>query len=83
MNAYNTVWLIDKKLEIYGSKGDIVSLLPFTPVVSGVDTVNLGYPVQQGTFVMGQPYGVSNYMLGDTASITIQEGLLLVIKARD
>lgn len=83
INAYNTVCLIDKKIELYGNKGDIISLLPFSSSVSGINTENLGYPIKNGSFVMGKPYGVSNYMLSDTASVTIQEGLLLVIKARD
>lgn len=83
INAYNTVYLIDKTTQIQGQKGDIVSLLPFTHEVLGIDTVNLGYPIKNGSFTAGKPYGVSNFMLGDEASVTIKEGLLLVIKARD
>ncbi|MDF2613593.1 MAG: thiamine pyrophosphokinae [Clostridia bacterium] len=83
MNPYNTVTLIDKSATIYGRKGDIVSLLPFSAEVSGIHTTNLGYPLKEGTLLAGKPLGVSNYMLKQTASISIKQGLLLVIQSRD
>lgn len=83
INPYNTVYLIDKFIEISGQNGDIVSLLPFSLVVEGVHTINLGYPLKDGRLVAGKPLGVSNYMLSEKAAISIEQGLLLVIQSRD
>ncbi len=83
LSGQNRVQLINKKLRIEGKKGDLISLLPYTPVVSGVYTKNLLYPVEDGCFEMGKPYGVSNVFLGDWAEVSIEEGLLLVIQAKD
>ena len=83
MNHHNEVHLMKDVITLKGARGDLVSLIPFSEVVKGVTTTNLAYALDQGTFKMGEPYGVSNYMLGNEASISIAEGLLLVIKAND
>lgn len=82
-NDKNSVELTDKCIRVEGEKGDLVSLIPFTPKVTGVYTKNLAYKVEGGTFVVGKPYGVSNYMTHTWAEITLEEGLLLVMKTRD
>ncbi len=83
LSGQNTVQLMDKKLQLEGKKGDLISLLPYTPIVKGVHTKNLMYPVEGGSFEMGKPYGVSNVFLGDWAEVSIEEGLLLVVQAKD
>lgn len=75
--------LLDKELELVGEKGGLVSLIPFTPVVKGVKTTSLAYGLEDGEFHIGKPYGVSNYMLEETAKVKIEEGVLIVIQARD
>ncbi|WP_180270679.1 thiamine diphosphokinase [Sporanaerobium hydrogeniformans] len=82
-NPQNTVQLMDKKLRIQGKKGDILSLLPLTPLVRGVYTTNLAYAVCGGSFEIGKPYGVSNVFLEEWVEVSIEEGLLLVIQVRD
>ncbi|MDF2594310.1 MAG: thiamine pyrophosphokinae [Clostridia bacterium] len=83
LNACNTVWLVDKWTEITGQAGDIVSLLPFSELVTGISTTDLGYPLKNASFTAGKPYGVSNYMVADKASISVESGVLVVIKAKD
>jgi thiamine pyrophosphokinase len=83
VNACNTVWLIDKCTQISGHTGDIVSLLPFSEEVTGISTTYLGYPLKNASFTAGKPYGVSNYMIGEKASVSVESGVLLVIKAKD
>ncbi len=83
INAYNTVTLIDKEIELSGSKGDIISLIPFSERVSGIYTTALAYPLVNGTLTADSPRGVSNYMLENRAKVTLEQGLLLVIRARD
>ncbi|ONI38881.1 thiamine diphosphokinase [Candidatus Epulonipiscium fishelsonii] len=82
-NKHNIITLIDKQIEITGNVNDLVSLIPFTPEVSGVTTTNLAYKLKMGQFVQGKPYGISNYMTSPTACIKIEQGLLLIIQAKD
>lgn len=83
LSAYNQIELIDQGIKIEGKKGDLVSLIPFTPEVKGVCTTHLAYALQEGEFYFGKPYGVSNYMTNEWAEVTIKEGLLLVMKTKD
>lgn len=83
MNTHNEVYLIDKEIKITGKANDLVSLLPFTPTVEGVTTNGLAYALTKGCFTFGAPYGVSNYMTESHASVCIDSGVLIVIKARD
>lgn len=65
---------------ITGTAGDVVSLIPFTPVVTRVTTTGLSYPLTEGALRWGETLGVSNEMLGSEASVTIAgDGLLLVV----
>lgn len=82
-NAYNQIQLISDHIHLEGVEGDLVSLIPFTPQVRGVRTKNLAYALDGAEFVFGKPYGVSNYMTHVWAEVSIQEGLLLVMKIRD
>lgn len=79
----NEVMLIDSQIRIKGTIGDGVSLLPLTSSVTGVFTTGLAYPVEDGSFHIGKPYGVSNYMTQTMAQIKLSRGLLLVIKYKD
>lgn len=83
ITEHNEVMLIDSNIKIKGTIGDGVSLLPLTSSVMGVFTTGLAYPVENGSFHIGKPYGVSNYMTGTMAQIKIKSGLLLVIKYKD
>lgn len=83
MNPNNTVYLVDKKIILEGEKGDLVSLIPFTAEAKGITTQNLGYPLKDENLAMGISRGISNYMTTNQATLTIQEGMLIVIKARD
>ncbi len=83
INPYNRVYLVDQFISLSGQQGDVISLLPFTQEVSGIYTTQLGYPLKNGSLRWGKPCGVSNYMKSEKASISIEKGLLLVVKATD
>ncbi len=82
-SGYNRLYLVDKAITLKGVKGRLVSLMPYTEEVLGVTTTGLAYPLQEGVFRHGDAYGVSNYMLGDTATITVLSGVLVVMYAED
>jgi len=74
------MFLIDKMAEVTGKKGDILSLIPLSPEVAGVNTEGLYYTLKGETLYMGPTLGISNVFLGNTARVTIKQGLLLAVK---
>ena len=74
------VRIIDKSLDIKTTKGETISLLPFSEKVSGIYTEGLKYPLKNGTMILGIPYGVSNEAISSRVKIKIRSGLLLVIR---
>lgn len=83
VDEHNVITLVKDRLDIKGEKGQIISLLPLTTEVTGITTQNLEYPLNGKTMRIGSSLGVSNVMLGDTASISIQDGFLIVIMSKD
>ncbi|GFI60871.1 thiamine pyrophosphokinase [Clostridiales bacterium] len=83
VNENNLITLSTGKCEIDGKKGDIVSFIPITPTAVGVTTSGLEYPLNKATLYMDSPLGVSNVMEGSHASYDFDEGMALVIKAKD
>ena len=67
------------RLEVAGSPGDLLSLLPLGQDASGITTEGLQYPLHDETLFLGQARGVSNVFTGSRAVITLHRGLLLVL----
>lgn len=65
--------------ELRGAAGSTVSLLPVGGDAIGVTTTGLQYPLRDETLCFGPARGVSNVMLGETATILARQGNLLVI----
>lgn len=68
-----------ERLEIRGLPGDTVSLIPLGGDARGVTTLGLEYPLTGETLSFGATRGVSNVLLGKTASIEISTGLLMCV----
>jgi thiamine pyrophosphokinase len=66
-------------LVIHGRPGDTVSLVPVQGDASGITTLGLEYPLQEGTLHFGFTRGISNTFLEDTASIHLKHGFLICI----
>lgn len=69
--------------EVNGAAGDIVSLIPWQGEVTGILTQGLKWVLQNETLYPHKTRGISNEMTGDTATIKIKSGLLLVIHRRE
>ncbi|ONI45924.1 thiamine diphosphokinase [Candidatus Epulonipiscioides gigas] len=82
-NSHNTIYLVNKKIDIKAQKDTLVSLLPLSEKVTGVKTTGLYYSLSNATFDMGKSYGISNVMTKNLASISLKTGKLLVILAID
>lgn len=83
IDEYNEIRVCQKEAVIHGEIGEEVSLLPLTTTVTGVSSANLKYGLKDGEFSLGNPYGISNMLTSTCARVTFDQGLLLVIKARD
>jgi thiamine pyrophosphokinase len=64
---------------VRGSPGDTVSLIPLGGDARGVTTVGLEYPLNSETLIFGATRGVSNLLLGESASVRLADGLLLCV----
>ena len=76
------VCLIRSYHEIEGRAGDTVSLIPLGSPVTGILTQNLRYPLNHETLYPDHTRGISNVLLGDSASVRIESGLLVCIHTR-
>jgi thiamine pyrophosphokinase len=76
------IFVCRDQVQVHGRSGDLVSLIPWGGAVTGVHTMNLKWPLHKETLYPDKTRGISNEMLGDTASISIGPGLLLVVHRR-
>jgi thiamine pyrophosphokinase len=76
------VFFCHDQCEIHGAVGDLVSLIPWQGEVTGVATENLKWALRSETLFPNKTRGISNEMLGDTATVQIQSGSLLVVHRR-
>ncbi|MBW7477588.1 thiamine diphosphokinase [Paenibacillus oenotherae] len=84
MDEHNTIRLIDGMVELERSPHrSYVSLLPLSTQVTGITLVGFQYPLTDASLEIGQSLGISNVLLHDRGTISIRDGLLLVIESRD
>ncbi|HEX9331414.1 MAG TPA: thiamine diphosphokinase, partial [Anaerolineales bacterium] len=76
------IFICRNQVEVHGKNGDLVSLIPWQGAVSNIQTKNLKWPLNNETLYPDKTRGISNEMLGDTASISIGSGLLLIVHRR-
>lgn len=60
-----------------------VSLIPLTTKVEKVTLKGLKYPLNEQTLYIGDSLGVSNEQINQEAEISLQEGILILIKSKD
>lgn len=82
MDEHNKIMVTDSNISLHEPPGSIVSLIPLTDCF-GVTTTNLEYPLCGAGLRVGRGLGVSNIVIGDYAHISLQNGVLLVIVAKD
>ena len=79
----NEINIISSSIQINGKKGDLISLIPISTTVNGINTTGLEYPLTNATMTIGKSLGVSNVLEDIKANISIKDGYLLVIKSKD
>jgi thiamine pyrophosphokinase len=80
VDEFHEIILICKLGRIEGNIGDIVSLIPLTPTVSGIKLSGLKFAPKKGRLKMTETLGISNVLTKKLATITINKGKLLLIK---
>ena len=74
------IHVVRHRIELSGSPGDVVSLLPYGGPARGVSTLGLRWPLTDAELGPGTSLGVSNLMIDTSASVELAEGVLLVIQ---
>lgn len=72
--------LVIRREEQYGR---YVSLLPFTPQVTGLTLKGFKYPLDQYTLECYHSLGVSNEIAEEAGEISFQDGVLVVVESLD
>jgi thiamine pyrophosphokinase len=67
-------------LRITGRAGSLVTLLPVGGDASGITTTGLQYPLHGATLRPGTSRGVSNVLVGETASVGLEHGTMLMVQ---
>ena len=76
------IFLCRAQAQVRGESGDLVSLIPWQGAVTGIRTKKLKWALNNESLSPDKTRGISNEMLGDTASISITSGLLLIVHRR-
>ncbi len=71
--------VIGRGVELKARPGWGVSLIPLTLTVSGVTTTGLKFPLTNAELYLHETRGIHNEYIGETAVISLKEGLLLLI----
>lgn len=77
----DTVYLLRNgdRIIIRGKRGDIISLVPLSPEVTGVTTHGLRWPLKRASLQFGSTLSLSNELADATAQVHIETGKLLLI----
>lgn len=78
-NQEITVLHAGDEYEFRGNPGDTVSLIPLNAETTGISTQGLEYPLANESLVFGSTRGISNVLVGTTASLHLERGLLLCV----
>ena len=81
----NRVRMIDSGITLEREKqfGKFVSLIPYTNVVKGLTLTGFKYPLDRYDLKGFCSFGVSNEIIEASATIKFEQGILIVIEARD
>lgn len=82
INETNEIYMTSSQITLTGMPGDTVSIIPIVKA-NGIMTQNLKYALDNFNLEFGTSRGISNIMLKELCTITVDDGLLVVIKSSD
>ncbi len=74
------ITIVDREIELEGNIGDTISLIPLSNEVKKVTLEGLKYPLLNQNISSGSSLGISNIFASKYIKITVEEGLLLVVR---
>lgn len=83
VDANNELAATTAEYTVQRSRYMYVSLLPLAGQVTGITLEGFQYPLLDATLTVGQSLGISNELTGETGTIRIKSGTLLVIQSTD
>lgn len=85
VDKHNRIRMISDSLVIAKAEqfGDYVSVLPVKGDAKGVTLEGMKYSLEGADIVCFSSLGVSNEIIDETAKISVNQGVLLVIESRD
>jgi thiamine pyrophosphokinase len=69
------IYLVNKKIEITGEVGDLISILSLSEESRGVTTEGLEFPLDHAVLQKRNPYAVSNLLTENLGVISLDEGV--------
>jgi len=77
----DTIYLLrdSDRIFVQGKRGDIISLVPLSPKVTGVTTRGLRWPLKRASLQFGSTLSLSNELADVSAQVQIGTGKLLLI----
>ncbi|MBK5243617.1 MAG: thiamine diphosphokinase [Eubacteriaceae bacterium] len=79
----NSIFLVQDKKNLDLPIGTIVSLLPLGGDVEGLNIQGFKYPIANGKMTLANPYGISNVVVTEHQTISLEKGILLVDIPKD
>jgi thiamine pyrophosphokinase len=73
------IYATKDKIKIKVDAGDVVSLVPMIPEVTGVTTSGLKYTLSNKTIYYGSTLPLSNIAISDEINVSVKSGMLLVV----
>lgn len=83
INHINDIAITDSNLKIEGDVGQSISVVPIGGSAKGVTLEGLEYPLNNHNIDLDSSLGISNKFAQKEATISVKEGILLVIKVYD
>lgn len=74
------VHVVRGRRTLTGARGQLVSLLALHGPAEGIRTTGLAYPLDGETLEAGSSRGVSNVFVAQTATVSVDRGVLLAIR---
>lgn len=85
VDAHNKICLLNQGITIKKEEqfGNFVSLLPLSTQVEGLTLKGFKYPLEKHTLTNDSALGVSNEIIHESAEISFENGILIMIQSKD
>jgi thiamine pyrophosphokinase len=82
VDAQTELLVVWSERSVQGVPGEYVSLIPLSPLVEGVRTTGMRYPLHDESLLQGYTRGISNELIADRATVLVRRGCLLLVHER-